>query len=130
FGRGKPFAVLVYLAIAPKRSATRERLIDLLWSDFDPDHARQTLRQTIWQLRRTLGAASIASDRISVRLDLPITSDHQEFLHPVDRGDESGAIGRYGGPFLPDFAIPGAAGFEQWVESLRRQLQLSFRSAL
>jgi len=53
--RGKPVAMLAYLACIPGHKASREHLAALLWGDVDSDAARQNLRQTIWYLKKKLG---------------------------------------------------------------------------
>ncbi|MBL0169099.1 MAG: winged helix-turn-helix domain-containing protein [Gemmatimonadaceae bacterium] len=55
FTAGKPLALLAFLACSPGNGASREQLIDLLWSDVEPEAARHTLRQTLWYVRRKLG---------------------------------------------------------------------------
>ena len=54
-GPGKLLALFVFLRLAPGGSASRESLINLLWSDVDPDKARNALRQAIYNLRRLVG---------------------------------------------------------------------------
>ena len=48
-------ALLGYLALAPDQSHTRDRLTTLLWGDRLEDQARQSLRQCLLTLRKTLG---------------------------------------------------------------------------
>jgi predicted ATPase/DNA-binding SARP family transcriptional activator len=47
-------ALLAYLAVESARPHTRERLAGLLWPDLPEDAARDNLRGTLYQLRRTL----------------------------------------------------------------------------
>ena len=49
----KAIALLVYLAVAGG-SQRRDTLIDLLWPESDPDHARGDLRRTLSDLRTAL----------------------------------------------------------------------------
>ena len=46
-GPGKPLALLVYLARLPSRTATRDHMLDLLWSNQVPSMAKPALRQAI-----------------------------------------------------------------------------------
>src|SRR4051812_7814049 len=47
-------ALIAYLAMAQGRPVPRAKLADLLWSDRDRDHARDSLRQSLVALRRDL----------------------------------------------------------------------------
>lgn len=66
-------ALLAYLALAPERSASRERLCGLLWSDRAEAQARASLRQCLLELR---GALS------NYDLDLLDVSRETIGLHP------------------------------------------------
>src|SRR5512140_3892770 len=68
FGAGKPLALLVYLCRSPNQSAPRDHLVELLWGDVDPEAARHALRQTIWYVRKTLGASVLHAEGDVVRL--------------------------------------------------------------
>jgi DNA-binding SARP family transcriptional activator len=127
---GKPLALLTYLALTPRHRAGREHLIDLLWSESEPTRARQALRQTVWNLRQTIGADALSSDGDDLCLTGPIGSDWQAFLRHVERGDIEQAVAAYGGPFLPDFAAPGGAAFEQWADVERSRLHAAYVRAL
>jgi DNA-binding SARP family transcriptional activator len=120
---GKPFAVVVFLASAPGRSASRDRLIDLLWANLDLDAARHGLRQTLWYLRQRLGPGAIRSTDQEVRLLAPVESDRDLFLQAVERRDVERAVELYRGEFLPMFASPGGADFERWADMERFRLQ-------
>ena len=47
--------LLAYLALRPGQEHSRDKLINLLWSDRAEAQARASLRQAIWALRRALG---------------------------------------------------------------------------
>lgn len=129
FGPGKPLALLVYLCCSPGRSATREHLIDLLWTNLDLDGARHALRQALWYLRKHLGRRAIRSRGRRVVLTAPIDSDYDRFLEAVDRQDFEQAVELYRGEFLPMFAAPGGAGFEHWGDAERHRLRTQFLRA-
>ncbi|MBA3760337.1 MAG: tetratricopeptide repeat protein, partial [Gemmatimonadales bacterium] len=59
-----------------------------------------------------------------------ITSDTQEFIEALERGDVQRAVGIYGGPFLDGFYLTGAAEFERWVEAERAGYVRKYRGAL
>ncbi|MCC6243921.1 MAG: AAA family ATPase, partial [Gemmatimonadaceae bacterium] len=126
---GKPLALISYLHIAPAQTATREQLLELLWSDAEAEKARHTLRQTFWYIRRKLGVDpfSVAGD--TVRLVVPIWSDREAFIGALDADDPHKAVRLYTGDFFPDFAAPGGAAFEQWADLERSRLRALFLSA-
>lgn len=128
-GPGKPFAVLVYLASSPGRSATRDHLIDLLWANLDLDSARHALRQALWFLRKELGREAIRSDDDKVVLSIPLSSDRNRFLEAIEAEEFSRAADLYGGEFLPVFAAPGGAEFEKWADMERFRLEKHFLRA-
>ncbi len=48
----KAEALLAYLAMAPGKTASREKLATLLWGESDQHRARQSLRQALFALTR------------------------------------------------------------------------------
>lgn len=124
-GRGKPVALLTYLSLAPGRRASRERLATLLWSDGTSENARQNLRQTIWYLKRRLGDVIVPDDD-TVALAAAATSDVDRFSAAAAADRFSDAVAEYRGDFAPEFAAPGAAGFEEWAELERRRLRATY----
>ena len=123
---GKPTALLVFLAAAPQRTASREALIDLLWSNAEPDAARRNLRQTVFLLRRLLGEGALVGDGDDLRLAVPIAVDRDEFLAAVNAGDHPRAAALYRGPFFPTYAAPGGADFEHWADLEREHLRVTY----
>ena len=121
-GKGKPVALLTYLALSPGRRGSRERLATLLWSDGTSEGARQNLRQTIWYLKRRLGDV-IVTDDDTVALAPGSTSDVDRFTAAAAEDRFADAVAAYHGDFAPEFAAPGAAAFEEWAELERRRLR-------
>lgn len=125
-GPGKPLALLAYLASSPRQSATREHLVDLLWSDLEPDRGRHALRQTVWYLRQLFGTAALTGRGGELTLLAPIVVDRVEFLAAVERGDLLRAVELYQGDFLGGFAAPGSIEFEHWADVERQRLRSVF----
>ena len=68
----KAQALLAHVSLSPGLSQTRARLAGLLWGDRADEQARNSLRQTLFELRRVLGPAGegrIAGDHDRVTLD-------------------------------------------------------------
>jgi DNA-binding SARP family transcriptional activator len=129
-GPGKPLALLAYLRSQSVHSATRPHLIDLLWSDLEPERARANLRQALLVLRRLLPDDALVSDGDLVILRAALTFDRDEFVAAADRGDFAAAIALYRGDFIPDLAVPGGAEFEMWCDIERRHLAALFARLL
>lgn len=124
-GPGKPLAFLIYLACSPRQTASREHLIDLLWSDLPAEKARHALRQTLWYLRQLLpeGLRVSGSD---VLLVTPLRLDRDEFLREAAADHLERAVTIYQHEFLNAFAVPGGLEFEHWAEIERQQLSAVF----
>ena len=127
-GPGKSLALITYLALAPGHAASREFLLDLLWSDLDRDRGRHALRQTVWQFRQLFGDACFTG-REELTLGLAIDADRDRFLAAIEAGDPDRAIALYTGVFLPAFALPGSTEFEHWAETERSRLRATFLRA-
>lgn len=129
-GPGKPLSVVVYLSCSPGCSATRDRLVDLLWANLDLDGARHALRQALWYLRKRMGDEAIRSQGDEVCLSVPFRSDRDRFLEAIQAEDYDEAVDLYRGEFLPLFAAPGGAEFEHWADLERNRLHTYFSRAV
>ena len=124
--QGKALSLLTYLHCAPRRSASRDHLIDQFWSNMPEPAARQSLRQVIYRIRTALGGEVLSTPGDSLRLNISLDSDRDRFLAAVQGGRLIEAVDTYTGQFYPGFAAPGAVGFEQWVDLERTHLQAAF----
>ncbi len=122
-GPSKPLALLVYLALSPGRAAAREHLLDLLWADLEPAAATHAYRQTIWYIRQRLGEACLKVGGNQLTLVAPAQTDRDAFLAAVESQNWERAVALYTGDFLPGFAAPGGAEFEQWADLERWRLR-------
>jgi len=128
-GAGKPLAVLAYLACARNRRGSRSVVADLLWGDSVEAQRRGSLRQALFTLRHHLGPDAIYSDGEWLELAAPLHVDAERFVHAVEARRYTDAVAAYSGPFIPQFAAPGAAEFERWADMERMCLQGSFLAA-
>lgn len=124
---GKPLAALSYLGCSDRRSASRASLVSLLWADLEPEAARHSIRQTLWYLKRKVGEELIVADGDTLSLAPTVTVDRDELLAAARAGDHERVVALYTGPFIPNFATPGGAGFEEWADLERRRLLELFR---
>ena len=115
----KPLAVVVYLALATDRAASRAVLVDLLWFHQERPQALSGLRVALNTLRRELGGDVVGVDADPVTLDERIETDRDALVDAWRRRDFETVVNLYDGHFFPDFATPGGAAFEQWVDAER-----------
>jgi DNA-binding SARP family transcriptional activator len=110
-------ALLVYLAI--EREATRESLYNVFWSDRDDEKARGALKQSLYELRRQLGADWIDPRPDPLTISSLVRTDAADFEAAVEAGDLASALGLYRGDFLREFSLPNCKEFEFWVDRKR-----------
>jgi DNA-binding SARP family transcriptional activator/tetratricopeptide (TPR) repeat protein len=129
FGR-KAQALLAYLAATPGHRATRERLASLLWGERFDEQARQSLRQTLMALRRSLDAVApglLLTDRGEVALAADrFGTDIADFERAAADGQTAGlqaAAALVRGAFLADLDIP-SPDYEDWLRGLRETWRL------
>jgi Tol biopolymer transport system component/DNA-binding SARP family transcriptional activator len=124
-------ALLAILAAAGTRGVSRDRLIGLLWLDTDEEKARKGLNQALYALRQEIGNEdAINGTRDLVLAPDLVRSDIVEFRTALSAGDLEKAVGIYEGQFLDGFHLPGASGFERWMESERTSLAREHAQAL
>jgi|CXWL01.1.fsa_nt_gi DNA-binding SARP family transcriptional activator len=125
-------ALLAYLVCHPGRAIPREVLTHLLWPDAAEARARHNLRQSLYNLRSTLGRNGIAEPLIvttfrtmkfepgdSVWVDVLACREHLE----RGRGNPDGIVPHhlakaaqlYRGDFLSGFYLRDSATFEEWM---------------
>ena len=124
----KRLALLAYLAIEkPGSFHRRDHLLGLFWPETDLKSGRAALSQAIHFLRQALGRDAIINrgdEEIGVASG-HVSCDATLFQQHVLSGEYEQAIAIYGGDLLPAFFVDDAAGFEQWLEQKRSDLQRS-----
>ncbi|MEQ9398311.1 MAG: AAA family ATPase [Longimicrobiales bacterium] len=119
---GKPFAVLAYLAAHDGR-VSRDDLAALLWPGAAPDRARASVRQALWVLRQELGSDAIREDP-DLTLDRTVVEvDIDEFRRRLERGEALAAYEMWAEGFLHGLGVAGAAGWDEWVDSVRGEYE-------
>jgi DNA-binding SARP family transcriptional activator len=116
----KHLALLVYLALSPRRARSREHIVGLLWGDRQEAQARHSLREAIRILRHCVGEAAVDADATQVRLvgDV-VTLDTDEFEQHAAAGQWPEAAALVAGDFMEGFAVPDASPFEDWLAAER-----------
>lgn len=115
-GPSKSLALLTYLALSPRRSASRDRLCDLLWSDREIEEGRTQLRQTLWLCRRKAPQVEFATAGDNVTLTTPLDVDALAFTAALQSNELERAVGLYRGDFFDGYAAPGAKQFQDWAD--------------
>lgn len=126
----RPLALLAFLATAGARGRSRDEVMLHLWPDNTPPRARNVLKQTLYALRRNLGAPDlfiVQDDRIRINPTI-LTNDVADLEAALDVGQTGRALALYRGPFL-DGASLGVPEFERWARSERERLATRIEAA-
>ncbi|HLL46394.1 MAG TPA: BTAD domain-containing putative transcriptional regulator, partial [Longimicrobiaceae bacterium] len=124
-------AILALLAASPGRSAPREKVIAYLWPDATTDAGRHLLAESLYVIRKELGAESVLTAGEDLSLNhLVVAADVVAFEAAVEAGDLERAIGLYGGPFLDGWYVDGAPEFERWASGERERLSRLYAKAV
>lgn len=124
-------ALLALVATHGRQGITRDKLLAYLWPESDTGHARNCLKQSIFALRRAMGAGVLNTAGPLLYLDpTAIAVDLWDFQDALGRADAAAAVAHYAGPFLDGFYLEDRPEFERWVEEERQRLATSFREAL
>ncbi|MEM7113234.1 MAG: BTAD domain-containing putative transcriptional regulator, partial [Chloroflexota bacterium] len=129
--------LLVYLALNAEQPQARETLAALFWPDVPDSTARQNLLQSLYQLRKVLGAKKGDQDpfllinRHSVQFN--INSNHSldvaQFQQAIAAEEWQTASGLYIGELLLGFTCDSLQ-FEEWLLNKREQLHRQALDAL
>lgn len=127
--RRKAEALLAYLALRPAQAQSRDAIVALLWGDVPAEQGRQSLRQTLFDLRQKLTAthppvliverATIALNPHAVEVDVVI------FERLVAEGTPEAldrAVSLYEGELLTGFRL-NEPPFEEWLRAQRERLR-------
>jgi predicted ATPase/DNA-binding SARP family transcriptional activator len=130
----KRLALLIYLAHTPRRYHRRDSLMALFWPELDPGSARNSLRQSLYELRRTLGKGVVTRrgyQEIGVTERL-LWSDVVALESALEDGKAERALELYRGDLLEGFHVQNVAPeFEHWLETERVRLRnKALRAAL
>lgn len=131
----KAEALLYYLAIAA-RSHSRVTLATLLWGDSPEKQARNSLRNALYTIRRTLTPAKFLDvDRNAVGLHaayvhLDVTRFQAAIKNASTAAELATGLTCWRGAFLEGLTLPDAPMFETWLAEQRAKLQNTYVQAL
>jgi len=132
FRTRKQMALLTLFVRRPGQPLSRDRLIDLLWSEGDLCRARHSLSQSISLINKMLGCEAIvgsSKDELLLREGL-VWADVTEFERCAAQRRQRDARDLWRGNLLEDVWIRRAPNFERWLETERRRLLETMRRAL
>ena len=114
--------VLLALAVeAGDRGLPRDRAIAFLWPEVDEEHARRSLNQLRYTLRRELDADPLVGT-LTLRPDSAVlTSDLEQFRAAVAAGRVDAALALHAAPFLDGVALGGGLELDEWAEACRSE---------
>jgi DNA-binding SARP family transcriptional activator len=128
--RRKPLALLTYVARHGPRPTSRTELATLFWGERGEDRARQSLRQTLLELKQAIGdRAEVDPDSVGIAAD-PVALDLVGFEREVAAGDLRAAVDRWKGDFFEGSEDIGGDGFRRWIENERLGLHRQLGSAM
>ncbi len=121
----KRLALLMYLAVGrPGSLVFRDTILSLLWPEHDEAHARRSLRQTLYHLRKELGGGVIVGGQRGLGVDPDrLWCDAVAFERAVVEDRLEAAVELYGGEFMPGFHAGGGAECERWLDETRDRLR-------
>ncbi len=131
--RPRKLAVLSWLVLRPRRTATRDSIVGVFWAERDEQRALNSLSDALSHLRRVLGPETLLSRarEIIVSDDAPLRVDAVELSAAAAAEDHERVIALYGGAFLEGMYIQDAPAFDDWRDRERaRFARLFARSAM
>lgn len=124
--RPKLVGLLAVLALSPKSGyLRRDTLLGLFWADAEQERARASLRQALYNLRQSLGRNALESrGEEEIRLNPEeVRVDAATCRAALSEGDLVAGLELYRGDLLEGFFLPGAPGFDMWLERERGSLR-------
>jgi DNA-binding SARP family transcriptional activator/Tfp pilus assembly protein PilF len=126
---GKRMRAALFVHIAIERRVPRASLTTIFWPERREDSARHALRQSLYDLRRVLGADSLEATVHEVRASSLVRTDAHAFVTALERGDPESAARLYAGPFLKGIHLVDQRAWESWVDGRRTSYARDFRRA-
>lgn len=116
----KNLALLIYLALSPRRTRTRDHLVGLLWGDRSEAAARHSLSEALRVIRRHAGDTAVEATGGQIRLApgvVEVDVEHLEAFAESEQWEQAAEL--IAGEFMEGFSVPGASEFEDWLASER-----------
>lgn len=119
----KHCALLTYFAVHSGKPLRRDALAALLWPRSGEAHARHSLSQTLYGLRRSLPALEFGRGKETLELaPRTVDLDTERLARALERGELDEAARLWRGDFLDGFQLADSPAFERWQESQQMEL--------
>lgn len=126
FPFGKVEALFYYLVV--NKSATRDQLANLLWSEMDDKLAKKNLRNALYTLKKQFVGIELFTfnglSSISLNPDAHIESDYDAFIQNENN------IEVYKGEFLHGYMVKDANEFDRWMYEVRDECNYLYNNRL
>ena len=132
FRTRKQMGLFTFLLRRAGEPQSRDRLVDLLWSEDPVSRARHSLSQSASLINKMLGVEVIAvpaKDELLLGEGL-VWSDVEEFERCAAQHRQRDARTLWRGNLLEGLWVRNAPNFEHWLETEQRRLQETMRRAL
>ena len=126
----KNLALLIYLALSPNRTRTREHLVGILWPETTERLARKSLTEAVRRLRRLLGAGRLVSHADAITLSGAALEVDAIALQADATADARSVARLIEGDFLEGFSLADAPEFDQWASNERARYRTKSASLL
>jgi DNA-binding SARP family transcriptional activator len=126
----KNLALLIYLALAPHYSRSRNQILRVLWPDKDESRGRHSLNEALHRLRASLGPSRLRSHGESIALDPQDLAVDAVAFAALVRANPSEALPLLRGDFLDGFMIADAPEFDDWAAAERTRFRRIAAAAL
>jgi len=120
----KAEALFYYMVL--KKEATRDEIINILWSHQEENVARKNLRNAIYNVKKAFGFevfTSFGKSNLTINPSLFIECDVLNFL-------QKGQIDEYKGEFLEGFCIKDCEPFEEFIMQKREELKDAYKKMI
>jgi DNA-binding SARP family transcriptional activator len=126
----KHLGLLIYLALSPDRSRTRDHLLGVFWPEKPEKDARHSLNEAVRRLRSGLGTARLLTRGELITLqDDGLSVDVEQFAKLAER-QRPDAAQLLRGDFLEGFSVDDAPDFEDWAARERTRWRAKGAAAL
>ena len=115
--------LLIYLAMSPDGSRSRDQIMGMLWPEKPREKARHSLNEAVRRCRVSLGADRILTkgERIMIERDGLLVDVHR--LEAVERDGAGHLTELIRGDFLEGFHIDDAHAFDEWASGERTRVR-------
>jgi len=125
----KPTVLLVLLSAAGPQGISRRAVRNLLWEGSSEANASNSLRQSVFQIRRALGADHLRDVNGRLFLGAVVRVDLVDMERRLEAGRLSEALDVLGGPIGSALDVAGS-GLKAWILELRTRLERRLLDAL